>query len=184
MKLKDLIIRYRAPLLSLIILSIFMIIMPEHAPRAKSSVVDQIKTLALIVPPIFLLLGLLDVWVPREIMMRFMGPDAGLRGPILAFALGSAAAGPLYGAFPVAGVLMKKGATFHNILIFIGAWSTTKIPMILFEMKALGTRFALARLAIDIIGIALIAFALKKAIPAKEVEKLYEKARGNNRDLY
>jgi uncharacterized membrane protein YraQ (UPF0718 family) len=98
----------------------------------------------LVVPPIFLLLGLMDVWVPRETLMKFMGPGSGLKGPIIAFAVGSAAAGPLYGAFPVAAVLMKKGASFSNILIFIGAWSTTKIPMLLFEMKALGFRFALA----------------------------------------
>jgi uncharacterized membrane protein YraQ (UPF0718 family) len=92
----------------------------------------------------------------------------------LAFALGSAAAGPLYGAFPVAAVLMKKGASFTNILIFLSAWSTTKIPMILFETQALGRRFALSRLGIDIIGIILISLALKALVPRKEVERIYE----------
>jgi hypothetical protein len=57
---------------------------------------------------------------------------------VLAILIGSAAAGPLYGAFPVAAVFMKKGVKFSNILIFIGAWSTTKIPMILFEVSSLG----------------------------------------------
>jgi uncharacterized membrane protein YraQ (UPF0718 family) len=115
-------------------------------------------------------------------MMKFMGPGSGIKGPVLGFLLGSAAAGPLYGAFPVAAVLMKKGAGFTNILIFIGAWSTTKIPMLLFEMKALGYRFALARLAIDIVGIVLIAIALKAAVPQKEVDRLYEKAQETDTD--
>jgi uncharacterized membrane protein YraQ (UPF0718 family) len=176
MKLTNVLKRYRAALFALIALIVFMAAFPDLAPKAGASLLDQIKTMLFVIPPIFLLLGLLDVWVPRETMMKFMGPNSGIKGPILGFLLGSAAAGPLYGAFPVAAVLMKKGASFTNLLIFIGAWSTTKIPMLLFEMKALGYRFALARLAIDIVGIAAIAIALKAAVPKKEVERLFEKS--------
>ncbi len=153
-----------------------MIFFPGYAPKAGVSLLSQAQTMLLVVPPIFLLLGLMDVWVPRETLMKYMGPGSGAKGPLIAFAVGSAAAGPLYGAFPVAAVLMKKGASFTNILIFIGAWSTTKIPMLLFEMKALGFRFALARLAIDIPGIILIALALKAFISKEEVERLYAAA--------
>ncbi len=176
MKMTGLLKRYRAALVALAILAAFMIVFPELAPKAGDSLLTQAKTMLLVIPPIFLLLGLLDVWVPRERMMKYMGPGSGILGPVLAFFLGSAAAGPLYGAFPVATVLMKKGASFTNILIFIGAWSTTKVPMLLFEMNALGRRFALSRLAIDIVGIVLIAFALKAVLPKSEVESLYANA--------
>lgn len=176
MKLKETLLRYRAPIIALAGLIVFMIAVPGLAPKTASSLLGQTKTMLLVVPPIFLILGLLDVWVPRETMMRFMGPGSGLKGPLIAFALGSAAAGPLYGAFPIAAVLMKKGASFTNILIFIGAWSTTKVPMFLFETQSLGYRFALARLAIDLIGIVVIALALKAAVPKKEVDRMYEAA--------
>lgn len=176
MKLMHVLKRYRTAVMALVALIVFMIAVPDLAPKAGASLLDQVKTMLLVIPPIFLLLGLLDVWVPRETMMKFMGPGSGIKGPVLGILLGSAAAGPLYGAFPVAAVLMKKGASFTNILIFIGAWSTTKLPMLLFEMKALGYRFALARLAIDIVGIVIIALALKAAVPQKEVDRLYEKA--------
>jgi uncharacterized membrane protein YraQ (UPF0718 family) len=129
-----------------------------------------------VIPPVFLLLGLLDVWVPREIMLKYMGEDSGLKGIILSVIIGSAAAGPLYGAFPVAAVFMKKGVKFSNILIFIGAWSTTKIPMILFEASSLGMKFALTRLLVDIPGIIIIAIILSKIISKDEIEKLYENA--------
>ncbi len=168
--------RYRPALIAGLLLIAFSVAFPTLAPVAGASLLEQARTMLLVVPPIFLLLGLMDVWVPRETMTRFMGPGSGLKGPILAFAIGSAAAGPLYGAFPVAAVLMKKGASFTNILIFIGAWSTTKIPMLLFEMNALGYRFALARLAIDIPGIILIALALRAFVPRAEVQRLYEAA--------
>jgi hypothetical protein len=71
---------------------------------------------------------------------------------------------------------MKKGVTFSNVLIFIGAWSTTKIPMILFEFSALGAPFALTRLLIDIPGIIIISFLLTRMIGKEEIEAIHERA--------
>lgn len=178
MKTRETLKRYLVPIIALVALAAFMIAVPSLASKTASSLLGQTRSMLLVVPPIFLILGLLDVWVPRETMMRFMGAGSGIKGPLIAFALGSAAAGPLYGAFPVAAMLMKKGASFTNIMIFIGAWSTTKIPMLLFETQALGYRFALARLAIDLVGIVVIAFALRSAVPKAEVRRMYENASG------
>jgi uncharacterized membrane protein YraQ (UPF0718 family) len=168
--------RYFALMIAAPLFALFLLFLPMYRSAALSSLAYQAKTMLLVIPPIFILLGLLDVWVPRMKMIQFMGPGSGVRGPVLAFLLGSFAAGPLYGAFPVAAMLMRKGASFTNILIFIGAWSTTKIPMLLFEIKSLGARFALSRLLIDIVGIVLIALALRAAISGKEIERLYKEA--------
>lgn len=174
--MKALLKRYRAFLVTLLAFGVFTLINRELGAKAFGTAVSSIKEMLLIIPPIFILLGLLDVWVPREIMIKLMGDASGIKGIILAFFLGSAAAGPLYGAFPIAAVFMKKGVKFSNIMIFIGAWSTTKIPMFLFEMSSLGVKFALTRLAIDIPGIIIIAFTLSKLVSAKEIKKLYENA--------
>lgn len=154
----------------------FVLILPAYRQKAFDMALFQAKSMLLVVPPVFVLLGLLDVWVPREKMIRYMGPGAGAKGPVLAFLLGSFAAGPLYGAFPFAAVLMKKGASLMNILVFIGAWSTTKIPLLLFEVSAMGKPFMLSRLAIDIVGIVLIAFAIQRALPEAEKRRMYEAA--------
>lgn len=138
---------------------------------------NSVKEMLLVIPPIFILLGLLDIWVPKETMVKYMGEGSGLKGVLLSIFIGSAAAGPLYGAFPVAAVFMKKGVKFMNILIFIGAWSTTKIPMLLFEIAALGNKFAITRLLIDIPGIIIITFIISKLVSKKEIDKLYEKAK-------
>lgn len=176
MRLSRLLVRYRGALLAAAAMLLFVLFFPASAPKAGESLLLQARTMLTVLPPIFILLGLLDVWVPRDTMIRLMGPGTGIRGPLIAFALGSAAAGPLYGAFPVAAVMIKKGAGFFNILIFIGAWSTTKIPMLLFEMQSLGFRFALSRLFIDVIGITVIAFAITSAVPRNEVERVYASA--------
>ena len=174
--MKPVLRRYAAVMVAAAVFTVFLLLLPLYREKAVDIISFQAKTLLLVVPPIFVLLGLLDVWVPRDQMMRFMGPGSGTRGGVLAFLLGSFAAGPLYAAFPVAAILMKKGAGFTNILIFIGAWSTTKIPMLLFESSALGVRFALSRLAIDIVGIVLIAQALKAMLSQEEIARLYAQA--------
>lgn len=148
----------------------------ELGKEAVNIIGFSFKEMLLVIPPVFLLLGLLDVWVPREIMMRYMGEGSGLKGVILAIVIGSAAAGPLYGAFPVAAVFMKKGVKFSNIMIFIGAWSTTKIPMLLFELSSLGWKFTLTRLLVDIPGIIIIAYILSRIVKESEIKTLYANA--------
>ena len=129
-----------------------------------------------ILPPIFILLGLLDVWVKRETMIKYMGEKSGAFGVIIAFILGSAAAGPLYAAFPVAVVLLKKGSKLSNVLIMIGAWSTTKIPLLLFEASSMGVKFMVIRFILDLFGIAIIAFTTEKLLSKDEKEDIYLRA--------
>lgn len=150
---------------------------PELGQNSFRLTAANLKEMLFILPPIFILLGLIDVWIPREIMMKYMGEGSGLRGGLLAFAMGSAAAGPLYAAFPVAGILLKKGARLSNVFVFIGAWSTTRIPMLLFEGSSLGWKFTGIRLLCSIAGIAVIAWLLEKTTSAEEQKRLYERAR-------
>lgn len=149
---------------------------PAVGEKAAAATWDNTLQLLSVVPPIFVLLGLLDVWVERPTMVRFMGEGSGLRGVLIAFFLGSAAAGPLYIAFPVAAMLLKKGARLFNVFVFIGAWSTTKLPLLLFEASALGWGFMLTRLAVDIAGILCIAAVTEKLLRDKDVAEIYERA--------
>ena len=169
--------RYRLLLITGVVLGLLYLFWRPIGVKAFDISLFSFKQMALVIPPIFILLGLLDVWVPRETMVKYMGEGSGLTGILLAILIGSAAAGPLYGAFPVAGVFMKKGVSFSNIMIFVGAWSTTKIPMLLFEASAFGAKFAVTRLLIDIPGIVLIGYILNKMTSDKEIEELYKNAK-------
>lgn len=152
----------------------------EIGLRALDTVWISFKEMLIVIPPVFILMGLLDVWVPKDVMVKYMGEGSGLKGILLSIFLGSAAAGPLYGAFPIAAVFMKKGVTLSNILIFIGAWSTTKIPMFLFELSALGAKFAITRLIVNIPGILIIAYLINYITSEKEKKKIYELANNIN----
>lgn len=174
--MKKLLTRYRFFLITMAALGTVFLANRTVGVKAVDITVYSLREMLLIIPPIFVLLGLLDVWVPRNVMVRYMGEGSGLKGILLSLFLGSAAAGPLYGAFPVAAVFMKKGVRLFNILVFMGAWSTTKIPLILFELSALGPRFALTRLLVNLPGILLIAFTVNRLVREPEKEAIYENA--------
>ena len=168
--------KYRFSLITTLNLIMLFFISREIGLKAIRVTGYSFKEMILVIPPVFILLGLLDVWVPKETMMKYMGEKSGMKGIALSIILGSAAAGPLYGAFPIAAVFMKKGVKFSNVLIFIGAWSTTKIPMFLFELSSLGARFAVTRLLVDIPGIILISYILCSLVNRAEVRRIYENA--------
>lgn len=168
--------KYRFFMLMVLIMGVTFLINREIGKEAIDVSLYSIKEMILIIPPIFILLGLLDVWVPKETMVKHMGEGSGIKGVILSILIGSAAAGPLYGAFPVAAVFMKKGVKMSNIFIFIGAWSTTKIPMFLFEMSSLGSTFAIGRLLIDIPGIIIMAYILNKLLTNEEKKQIFQQA--------
>jgi len=169
--------RYRVFLSLVAVNAVILVVWPEIGMQSldltKANLIDMLS----VIPPIFIMIGLLDVWVKKETMVKFMGEGSGLIGILLAFFIGSAAAGPLYGAFPVAGVLLRKGSKLSNVFIMVGAWSTTKIPLLLFEASAMGVRFTIIRLLLDIVGIAVIAYFTEKVLTREERQEIYANAR-------
>lgn len=175
-KVKKLLKRYRVFLFLAVVNLAVLWFFPEVGRKSFELTWSNLFEMLSILPPIFILLGLLDVWVKRETMVKYMGEGSGMIGVLLAFFIGSAAAGPLYAAFPVAGVLLKKGSKLSNVFIMLGAWSTTKIPLVLFEASALGLKFMLVRLGMDLIGIAVIAYFTEKLLTKKEQDGIYKRA--------
>ncbi len=168
--------RYALFFVLLIVYAGLFVKTPEIGQTAMGITLKNVKEMLIVVPPIFLLLGLLDIWVERDTMMKYMGENSGIIGVVLAFLLGSMAAGPLYGAFPLAAMLLKKGSKFSNVYILLGAWSTTKIPLIMFEASSMGLEFMLVRLALNLVGIVAIALIIDKVLSKEEKAEIIEKA--------
>jgi len=168
--------RYRMFLMMLVLYGILYFVEQSLFVVSTTKAYNSMIEMIMVLPPVFVLLGLLDVWVKRETMVKAMGKDSGLVGILLAFFLGSAAAGPLYAAFPVALILLKKGSSFRNVLIMIGAWSTTKIPLLLFEAASMGLTFTITRFIINIFGILGIAWISERVLGHKELEEIQKRA--------
>ncbi|MCC5910398.1 MAG: permease [Clostridiaceae bacterium] len=178
--MRNFIKRYRAALVLLALNIFILIVFPVIGRKSMELTFYNAKEMLMVIPPIFILLGLLDVWVKRETMIKLMGEKSGVTGVVIAFLMGSAAAGPLYAAFPIAGMLLKKGSRLSNVLIFIGAWSTTKIPLLLFEASAMGWKFMVTRFLINLVGIGVIALIIERLLGSEEKAEIYEKAAAAN----
>jgi uncharacterized membrane protein YraQ (UPF0718 family) len=173
--MKTFIKKYKLFLFLVIINFLLIIFYPTAGSKSVEISLKSLIEMFIIVPPIFLLLGLFDIWVPRETIVKLMGEQSGLLGLSLALLLGSFSAGPLYAAFPVAAMLMNKGCKLSNILLFIGAWATTKIPMLLFEAGSMGWPFMLTRLLINIPGIIIMAYIVEMFVSYEEKEVIYQR---------
>lgn len=129
---------------------------------------DYLLEMLSILPPVLILCGLFDAWVPKQTIERLMGEASGAKGASLALLFGTVAMGPLYAAFPIGKSLLEKGASLYNVAVFLCVWASIKIPMILFEVKFLGAEFALLRLALTIPAILVIS-GLMKLIEARSI---------------
>jgi uncharacterized membrane protein YraQ (UPF0718 family) len=168
--------RYRMFLTMIFILFVLHFFRSSLARTASLTALDSLKEMLTLLPPVFILLGLLDEWAPKEVMMRYVGEEAGLKGIVISYLFGAVAAGPLYAAFPVAVVLIKKGCSYRNLIIFMGAWSTIKVPLLLYELSSLGAHFTFARFVLNLVGIFVIAQIMDMIMSQKTKDELVERA--------
>lgn len=107
---------------------------------------DMLKVL----PCAFVLIGLFEVWVRREVVENHLGESSGLRGYIWAVLLAGTTVGGLYIAFPIAYSLYNKGAKLGVVFAFIGASAICRVPMAIIETSFLGIKFTMIRLLVSI----------------------------------
>lgn len=124
----------------------------------------------LFLPLMFILIGLFDVWVPREKIEKHIGKESGWKGTGLVILLATLQAGPLYGAFPFAYILWKKGCSIRNVFTYLGAYSAIKIPMIMFEVGFLGLKFSILRTMITLPVFIFIGFLMEWYLKDKEFD--------------
>lgn len=125
----------------------------------------MIREMAGILPVMFILVGLFEVWVPRKSIERYLGREAGWKAVPWLILLATVQAGPLYGAFPVALGLARKGCSPRNVFIYLGAFSSLKIPLLTFEVGFLGWPFSLARVLISLPAFILVGVFVDRLVP-------------------
>ncbi|MCK4258720.1 MAG: permease [Halanaerobiales bacterium] len=130
---------------------------------------DFAKVMIKVLPCAFILIGLFEVWVPRETVQKGFGHSSGFKGYIFAILLASTTVGGAYVAFPVAYSLYKKGAKYGTILTYVGAAALVRIPMTLFEASFLGIKFTLIRLFVSLPLVVISSIFLGRYLEKKEI---------------
>jgi len=103
-----------------------------------------------ILPCAFILIGLFEVWVKREVIEEHLGEESGIRGYAWVILLAGTIAGGLLVAFPIAYSLYNKGAKLSIVFTYIGAAAICRIPMTLYEASFMGVKFTAIRLLVSL----------------------------------
>ena len=103
-----------------------------------------------ILPCAFILIGLFEVWVKKEVIEKHLGEESGIRGYAWVILLAGTIAGGLLVAFPVAYSLYNKGAKLSIVFTYVGAAAICRIPMTLYEASFMGVKFTAIRLLVSL----------------------------------
>jgi len=158
-------------LTAFVILTIFSFMLGFNPGKAVfTNFTQSFIEMITFVPFLFIIVGLFDVWVPKEEIRKHIGQESGIKGIVLVVLLAMLQAGPLYGAFPVAYLLYRKGASIRNIFIYLGAFSSMKIPMLGIEIGYLGIKFSLIRTLISLPLFIAIGYLMERYLKNKHFE--------------
>ncbi len=96
--------------------------------------------------------GFLGVLVPGEPVARFIGPESGLSGILIASLVGGFVPGGPILSFPLVVVLYKAGAGLPQLIAFLTAWSVFAFHRVLiYEVTMMGWRFSAVRLVSSLV---------------------------------
>lgn len=93
---------------------------------------------------VFIIVGLFQVWVREELIIKHLGESSGFKGLALGAGIGTIIHGPLVGVFPLLKALLTKGARAGVVVAIVSTWAI-KLPMIPLELRLFGWKFTLLR---------------------------------------
>ena len=99
----------------------------------------------------FVIAGLVQVIVPREVISRWLGARAGGKGIFIACVAGGLMPGAPYAVFPLAAALYQSGAGMGAVVGFLTAWALWSVSRLPIEMALVDSKVALVRYAITFI---------------------------------
>ena len=116
--------------------------------KTKMALVKAWKSFENILPQflsILVIIGILLAALSPQTISRLIGQQSGWPGMIIASILGSITLIPGFVAFPLSAALLKNGAGFMQIAVFISTLMMVGIVTIPIEIKYFGKKVAIAR---------------------------------------
>jgi uncharacterized membrane protein YraQ (UPF0718 family) len=95
----------------------------------------------------FIVAGMGQALIPREMLVRWVGEESGFRGLLIGTVAGGFIPGGPYVSLPIAAGLLKGGAGVGTMVAFLTSWSLWGVSRLPLEFPIMGPKFTLARLA-------------------------------------
>ena len=93
----------------------------------------------------FIIAGMIQVLIPRPLISRWLGEEAGLKGIMIGCLAGGLTPGGPYVSFPIVASIYQAGAGIGTVVAYVTAWSLWAVPRLPFEIGLIGTRLTLFR---------------------------------------
>lgn len=100
---------------------------------------------------VFIVVGLSEQLLPQQVVARWLGEGAGLRGILLATGLGIVMPPSIFISFPLAATMYKAGASLGAGVAFVTSWSLLTLFRLPLEISIVGLRPTLIRVAVTAI---------------------------------
>lgn len=94
----------------------------------------------------FIVAGMVQVLIPRELLAKWIGAESGFRGIMIGAIAGGLAPGGPYVSLPIVAGLLKSGAGIGTMVAFLTGWSLWAVGRLPMEVGILGWQFTLIRL--------------------------------------
>jgi len=117
---------------------------PQRAWQALEVGSTTFASVLLLIAAVFGLVGILQVWIRRDLIVRLLGREGGIKGLLIAALFGTLLIGPAYIIFPLLMSLQRQGARWAVIVIVLSSYAV-KLQMIPIEIEFLGWPFSLGR---------------------------------------
>lgn len=99
----------------------------------------------------FLLAGIMQALIPRDLVAHWLSEDAGPRAILLASVLGVITPGGPFLQFPVLATVYRMGAGVAPVVAYLTAWSLMGVHrVLLWELPFLGPRLTVVRLTLSL----------------------------------
>jgi uncharacterized membrane protein YraQ (UPF0718 family) len=118
----------------------------QHILGVKLGLKMLIEILPLLIFAL-ILAGVIQVLLPKELLSKWIGDEAGIKGILLGTVAGGIMPGGPYVSLPVAAGLFRAGAGIGTLVAFLTSWSLWAIARLPMEVGIIGWRFTLIRLA-------------------------------------
>ena len=99
----------------------------------------------------FVVAGLAQVLIPRDLITRWLGTEAGVKGVLIGCVVGGLVPGAPYATFPLIAALYQAGASLGAVVGFVSAWALWSVSRLPVEMALIDARPALIRYAITFV---------------------------------
>ncbi len=146
-----------------------LVISQEKFGQALKGTTHYLREMLVVMPVIFMLTVLIEVWVSKDVILKNLGEKSGLKGFGFSVLLGSLSAGPIYAAFPIVKMLLSKGAGVANIVVILSTWAVIKVPMLANEAKFLGPRFMAIRWVLTVLATYLMGYFMAMFVKKEEI---------------